>query len=95
MGKQGRPSATELPGIKRRNAEMVRRYEAGETLASIGASLGFTRERVRQVVKQSGAYMPWEYKCAAEGCSTSPRAPKRYCSRHERRRERYGAPLGA
>jgi hypothetical protein len=95
MGKQGRPFAAELPGIERRNAEMVRRYKAGENFASIGASLGFTRERVRQVVKQSGAYMPWEYECAVEGCSTSPRAPRRYCSSHQRRLELHGDPLGS
>jgi hypothetical protein len=94
MGKQGRPFAAELPGIERRNAEMVRRYKAGENLASIGASLGFTRERVRQVVKQSGAHMPWEYECAVDGCFTSPRTPMRYCHSHQRRLERYGDPVG-
>jgi hypothetical protein len=80
---------------EQRNAEMVRRYEAGENLATIGARLGFTRERVRQVVKQSGARMPWEYRCAAEGCETSPRAPRRYCYAHQRRLELYGDPLGS
>ncbi len=94
MGRQGRPFAADLPGIERRNAEMVRRYKAGENVASIGASLGLTRERVRQVVKQSGAYMPWEYKCAIDGCFTSPRTPMRYCHSHQRRFERYGDPLG-
>jgi Sigma-70, region 4 len=90
VGKQGRPFAADLPGIERRNAEMVRRYTAGENLARIGASLGVTRERVRQVVKQSGAPMPWEYQCAVDGCCTSPRSPRAYCSRHQLRLERYG-----
>lgn len=67
---------------------MVSRYKAGERLASIGASLGFTLERVRQVVKQSGAHMPWEDKCAVDGCFTSPRTPMRYCRSHQRRLER-------
>lgn len=73
---------------------MVRCYKAGESLASIGASLGFTRERVRQVLKQSSAHMPWEYKCAVDGCFTSPRTPMRYYHSHQRRLERYGDPLG-
>jgi hypothetical protein len=94
MGKRGGVFAEARPGIEQRNAEMLRRYEAGENLTCIGASLGFTRERVRQIVKQSGAHMPWEYTCAVEGCSTSPRSPRRYCYRHQRRLELYGNPLG-
>jgi hypothetical protein len=74
---------------------MLRRYTAGENFASIGASLGFTRERVRQIVEQSGAHMPWEYTCAVKDCETSPRSPRRYCQAHQRRLELYGDPLGS
>jgi hypothetical protein len=94
MAKRGRLPATAPVGLDRRNAEMLRRYEAGETLASIGVGLGFTRERVRQIVRQSGAPMPREYKCAVKACNTSPRSPHRYCQSHQRRLERYGDPLG-
>ncbi len=73
---------------------MIRRYKTGENLATIGAGFGVTRERVRQVVKQSGAHMPWEYKCAVDGCLTS-RTPMRYCHSHQRRLELYGDPLGS
>jgi hypothetical protein len=45
MGKRGSPFDAELPGIERRNAEIVRRYKAGEELASIGVDLDLTRER--------------------------------------------------
>jgi len=51
-----------------RDAEMLSRYEAGETLTSIGASLGLTRERVRQIVKRSGAEMPRKRRCAVADC---------------------------
>ena len=95
MGKRGGVFASARPGIEQRNAEMVRRYQAGENLASIGASLGFTRERVRQIVKQSGAHMPSEYTCAVKECETSPRAPRQYCYAHQLRFELYGDPLGS
>jgi Sigma-70, region 4 len=73
---------------------MVRRYEAGEPLGSIAARLGLSRERVRQIVKLSGAYMPGDYKCAVDDCDISPRSPRRYCYAHQVRFERYGDPLG-
>jgi hypothetical protein len=95
MGKRGRVFAAARPRIEQRNAEMLRGYRAGENLASIGASLGFTRERVRQIVKQSGARMQWEYKCAVKECYRSPRAPRRYCYAHQRRLELYGDALGS
>jgi Sigma-70, region 4 len=94
-GKRGDAFTAARPGIEQRNAEMLRRYKAGENLASIGSSLGFTRERVRQIVKQSGACMPWEYRCAVKDCETSPRSPRRYCYAHQRRVELYGDPLGS
>ena len=94
MGRRGRVPATALRDMERRNAEMVRRHKAGETLASIGLAMGFTRERVRQIVRQSGAPMPWDYKCAVKACNISPRTPHRYCQYHQRRFERYGDPLG-
>jgi hypothetical protein len=80
---------------ERRDAWVVRRYAAGETLAGIGAAVGLTRERIRQIVKASGAPMPWDYKCAAKGCDTSPRMPNPYCSFHQVRFERFGDPLGS
>lgn len=46
MGKRGSPFATELPRIEQRNAEIVRRYKAGEDLAGIGVDLDLTRERI-------------------------------------------------
>jgi Sigma-70, region 4 len=95
MGKRGGAFAAVRPAIEQRNTEMIRRYEAGENLASIGASLGFTRERVRQIVKQSGAHMPREYTCAVKDCETSPRAPRQYCYAHQRRLELYGDPLAS
>lgn len=77
-----------------RDALILSRYRAGENLASIGASFDLTRERICQIVKDSGAPMPWEYQCAAASCTTSPRTPNRYCSHHLVRLERYGDPLG-
>lgn len=83
------------PGAAQRNATMLRRSDAGRSLARIGASLGLTRERVRQIVKDSGAVMPLEYTCAVAAGARAPRAPRRYCFVHQRRFERYGDPLGA
>jgi hypothetical protein len=77
-----------------RDLEVLRRYESGETLAAIGARVRLSRERVRQIVMASGAAMPWDYKCAVEGCTTSPRTPNRYCKEHQRRFELRGDPLG-
>ena len=39
---------------KSRDALIVQRYEAGDTLEAIGRDLGLTRERVRQIVRQLG-----------------------------------------
>ncbi len=79
-----------------RDAEMVRRYAAGqETLAQIGASYGITRERVRQVVRRSGLSPEesWAAKRIAQvgrhtqpcvRCGTAFYAPKKrnmFCSR--------------
>lgn len=53
MKKRGKllsASAREL-----RTKEMVRRFDAGETLQSIGDDYGITRERVRQIVKKAGS----------------------------------------
>ena len=79
MGKQGSPFAAELPRLEQRNAEIVRRYRAGEELASIGVSLDLTRECIRQIVRGAGARMPREYKRAVPDCFRSPRSPGRYC----------------
>jgi len=94
MGKRGSPFAAELPGIEQRNVEIVRRYNAGEELASIGTSLDLTRERIRQIVRSVGGRMPREYKSAVADCYRSPRSPERYCFAHLHRLERYGGPLG-
>jgi hypothetical protein len=80
--------------LERRDAAIVRRYEAGETLAAIGVSLGLTRDRIRQIVKASGAVMPRDYKCAVRDCSTAPPWPHVYCQHHLSRFEKYGDPLG-
>ena len=93
-GFRGHHSAEQLAANARRDVEVLRRYEAGETLAGIGAVVGLTRERVRQIVRASGAPMPWDYKCAVSSCERSPRTPNRYCHSHQRRFERYGDPLG-
>lgn len=83
-----------MNAVERRDAGIVRRYEAGDTLAAIGAAVGLTRERVRQIVRAAGAVMPWEFKCAVSMCYRSPRTPNAYCFTHQRRLDRYGDPLG-
>ena len=80
--------------IEPTDAGIVRRYEAGDTLAAIGATVGLTRERVRQIVRAAGAVMPWDYKCAVPDCQRSPRTPNAFCFAHQRRLDRYGDPLG-
>jgi hypothetical protein len=85
MKKKGRRAAWErFPTVTQRNAEMLRRYSAGDTLASIAAALGYTRERVRQIVKFTGAVMPRGLRCAVEQCERSTRAPRLYCGFHQR-----------
>lgn len=91
---RGRRTAVQAQTVAVRDLEVLRRYEAGETLASIGAAIGLTRERIRQLVKASGVAMPWDYKCAVKDCQASPRTPHAYCQAHRRRFERYGDPLG-
>jgi hypothetical protein len=81
--------------IAARNVSIVRSYVADETLATLGRVHGLTRERVRQIVKDAGAAMPLDYICAVRGCDTAPRAPKSYCSEHQRRFDKFGDPLGA
>jgi hypothetical protein len=91
---RGHHTVERLAANALRDFEVLQRYEAGETLAGIGAAVGLTRERIRQIVKASGAPMPWDYKCAVKGCDTSPRTPNLYCSFHQVRFERFGDPLG-
>ncbi len=50
-------------GVNReRNAEMIRRYMAGEDLAPIGRDYGISRERVRQIAKRAGAWRKRTYR---------------------------------
>jgi hypothetical protein len=86
-GEATRALGSVSPGVRprrvdRRNAAIVSRYVAGETFASIGMSVGLTRERVRQIVKASGAVMPSEARCAEPECHQTPRAPNTYCYAH-------------
>lgn len=71
-----------------RNAAVVARYLEGESFASIGLSLGLTRERVRQIVKASGAVMPTDVPCAVPGCEQTLRAPNTFCCQHRLRMKR-------
>ena len=77
--------------FRERTATILRSYAAGDTLAKIGTTVSLSRERVRQIVKNSGVPMPREYKCAVKDCHIAPRAPHAYCSLHRRRFERLGA----
>jgi hypothetical protein len=72
-------------GVERRDAAILAAYQAGETLASIGSTFGLSRERVRQIVKASGAPMPSELRCAMPNCERMPRAPNTYCYLHRMR----------
>ncbi|MDQ0260448.1 hypothetical protein J2W20_002352 [Sinomonas atrocyanea] len=64
--------------FQQRNAQMVERYAAGETLESIGASSGVTRERVRQIVAKLGGATAEESRkqrlAARESASAAGRA---------------------
>src|ERR1022692_11823 len=80
--------------LAQRDAEMLLRYETGESLTSIGVRLGLTRERVRQIVKGSGADMPRSRRCAVAECDKPQRRTGSYCHDHQLRFERYGSPLG-
>jgi hypothetical protein len=91
---RGTRAPTRPRSLQRRDDAVVRRYEQGETLTSIGASLGLTRERVRQIVKASGAEMPGDRRCGAARCETAPRPAKQYCAAHQHRFALYGDPLG-
>lgn len=92
-GMQGRPTPARARLLADRNATIMRMYGAGQTLANIGATLGLTRERVRQIVKNADVPMPRDYTCAVRDCDTAPRSPNAYCSLHQRRFERFGDPL--
>lgn len=64
--------------VQQRNAQMVERYAGGETLESIGASYGVTRERVRQIVAKLGGATAEESRkqrlAARESASAAGRA---------------------
>jgi Sigma-70, region 4 len=78
-----------------RTATIMRDYAGGATLAQIGATVGLTRERVRQIVKGSGALTPRDGKCGVQDCQTAPRPPNRYCHPHRRRLGRLDDPRRA
>jgi DNA-binding CsgD family transcriptional regulator len=90
----GSASPASATAMGHRNAEIARRYEAGETLTLIGSTLGLSRERVRQILKSSGVLMPYERSCKVDGCPTTPPRPLAYCAAHQRRLDRYGDPVG-
>jgi hypothetical protein len=69
-------------GVERRDSAILSRYGAGETFASIALTLGLTRERVRQIVKASGAMMPSDLRCAMPGCDRTPRGANTSCYVH-------------
>ena len=78
-------------GFMRRNAEILFRYEQGESLTSIGISVGVTRERIRQIVRRFGVLMPMDVTCAASNCPTVPRGRKVYCRQHQDCLDRQGS----
>lgn len=47
-----------MSGQRDRDREIVRRYMTGETLVSIAATYGVTRERVRQIAVKAGVWRP-------------------------------------
>ena len=74
--------------------DVVERYKAGETLAAIAIYVDLTRERGRQIVKASGATIPWEFECGVDICSTSSGTPKRYRQANPRASSITGIRLG-
>jgi hypothetical protein len=48
--------------IQQRNQDIVERYAAGETLASIGEDLGVSRQRVQQIIKNPNRARATKYK---------------------------------
>src|ERR1700693_5900887 len=91
MGRQGSPFASELPGIEQRNAEIVHRHKGGEDLASIGASLGLTRARVRQIVRSGRCFA----KRTARPPATSPAAAAATSAEEQARRDGRRRPRGS
>lgn len=61
--------------LRDRDAQIWRRVNAGETMASIAKDLGLTRERVRQIVNRMDGY---------DGRGLSPTAKLRQNQRHQR-----------
>lgn len=50
-----RPGTTQQPRTHpERDVEIVRRYQAGETLEGLGLAFGISRERVRQILVREG-----------------------------------------
>jgi hypothetical protein len=89
------PLPTAFATNAQRDAAIVRRYQGGESLAGIGATIGLSRAHVQQIVRGSGARMRWEYKCAVVDCLAAPRSPNRCCHTHLRRIKLYGDPVGS
>jgi hypothetical protein len=49
-----RDALPDLGTLPSRNAEICRRYKAGETMEHVGESYGISRERVRQILGRAG-----------------------------------------
>lgn len=45
---------------EQRDAEICRRYSAGETLSELARCFGLGRQRIQQIVKKGGVWKPYE-----------------------------------
>ena len=55
------------------SADIVARIRQGETLQSIGDSVGLTRERIRQMLIEKGLVKPFDKSLLPPGVLDSPR----------------------
>lgn len=77
-----------------RDREIIRRYRVDEdTMQCIGDSMGISRERVRQVLKNNGETLSQRPRiCGVEGCQAT-RHTSRWCQRHTVTAYVHGDPL--